>query len=44
VAKLLDDDALRARLRAAGTARQALFSWSRSARETAESYRRVELA
>jgi glycosyltransferase involved in cell wall biosynthesis len=41
VATLLDDSALRARLVAAGTGRQNLYSWSRSARETAATYRKL---
>jgi len=37
----LDDDALRAELRARGFARAALFSWDRTARETYAAYRRA---
>ena len=36
---LLDDEELRARLRAAGPARARLFSWERTARETLAVYR-----
>ena len=44
VSALLDDSALRARLVAAGKERQRLFSWARSARETAETYRKLASA
>ena len=39
--RLLEDDALRARLRALGTARAGQFTWERSARLTLESYARA---
>ena len=41
VSALLDDSALRARLVGAGRERLRNFSWARSARETAESYRKL---
>lgn len=41
VERLLSDDALRARLRSAGLARAATFSWERTARETARAYERA---
>ncbi len=37
--RLLDDDMLRARLREAGIARAALYSWQRTARETIDVYK-----
>jgi glycosyltransferase involved in cell wall biosynthesis len=39
--RLLDDDALRARLRARGTARAEQFTWERTARLTLDSYARA---
>lgn len=41
IERLLGDEALRARLRAAGLARAAQFSWERTARETARTYERA---
>ncbi|ADB53901.1 glycosyl transferase group 1 [Conexibacter woesei DSM 14684] len=41
VERLLSDDELRARLRSAGLARAATFSWERTARETARAYERA---
>lgn len=41
IERLLDDDALRERLRSAGLARAAQFSWERCARETAAVYARA---
>jgi glycosyltransferase involved in cell wall biosynthesis len=41
IARVLSDNELRARLRAAGRARAASFSWRRTAQLTAESYRRA---
>jgi len=38
---LIDDDDLRARLRAAGLARASLFSWQRMAEQTVQVYREV---
>ncbi|HYU20923.1 MAG TPA: glycosyltransferase family 1 protein [Chloroflexota bacterium] len=39
--RLIDDDDLRARLRAAGLARASLFSWQRMAEQTVQVYREV---
>ena len=41
IRRLLDDEALRERLRAAGPAQAAKFSWARTAEGTLESYRRA---
>ena len=41
IERLLDDDVLRKRLRDAGLARAATFSWERTARGTADSYERA---
>ena len=41
IERMLDDDALRERLRSAGLARAAQFSWERCARETAAVYARA---
>ena len=40
--RVLGDDGLRTRLIAAGTARAAAFSWSRTAEQTADVYRQVQ--
>jgi glycosyltransferase involved in cell wall biosynthesis len=44
VAALLDDSALRARVIAAGSLRLRLFSWTRAARDTAATYRKIASA
>jgi len=44
LSRLLCDEALRARLSAAGRARAALFPWSRTARDTLEIYREAHKA